>query len=67
MPKKFRDVKRVLRAAGWSLDRVKGSHELWVHPDGRRVVIPAGGKDNREVPSGTLASIHRATGLDDLR
>lgn len=67
MAKKYRDVKRALRAAGWRLDRTAGSHEVWRHPDGRRVVIPGGGKDNREVPTGTLASIRRDTGLEDLR
>ena len=67
MAKKYRDVKRILREAGWSPVRVRGSHEVWQHADGRRVVVPAGGKDNREVPSGTLGSIRRATELDELR
>jgi predicted RNA binding protein YcfA (HicA-like mRNA interferase family) len=67
MAKKYRDVKRILKAAGWTLTRVQGSHELWTHPDGRRVVVPGGGKDSREVAVGTLGSIRRATGLDELR
>lgn len=66
MAKKYRDVTRALVQAGWTLARAKGSHEIWVHPDGRRVAIP-GGKSNREVPVGTLASIRRDTGLEDLR
>lgn len=65
--KKFRDVKRILRVAGWERARTSGSHEVWVHWDGRRVVVPGGGKDGREVPAGTLGSIRRATGLDELR
>jgi predicted RNA binding protein YcfA (HicA-like mRNA interferase family) len=67
MAKKYRDVRRALRKAGWSVARVSGSHEIWEHPDGRTVVIPGGGKDNREVPTGTPASIRRDTGLRDLR
>ncbi len=35
--------------------------------DGRRVAVPGGGKANRNVPAGTLASIRRATGLEELR
>jgi len=65
--KKYREVRATLRKAGWTVARVSGSHEVWTHPDGRSVVLPGGGKDNREVPAGTLASIRRDTGLDDLR
>ncbi|MDQ3632219.1 MAG: type II toxin-antitoxin system HicA family toxin [Actinomycetota bacterium] len=67
MAKEYRDVKKALRAADWSVLRVSGSHEIWVHPDGRRVAVPGGGKENREVPAGTLASIRRDTGLEELR
>ncbi len=67
MSKKYRDVGAALRKAGWSVARVVGSHEIWEHPDGRTVTVPGGGKSNRDVPAGTLASIRRDTGLDDLR
>jgi predicted RNA binding protein YcfA (HicA-like mRNA interferase family) len=67
MAKKYRDVKRALRAAGWEWLRTAGSHEVWTHPTGGRVVIPGGGKDNLEVPVGTLAKIRRRTGLKELR
>ena len=43
------------------------AHEIWEHQDGRSGAVPGGGKDNREVPTGTLASIRRNTGLDQLR
>jgi predicted RNA binding protein YcfA (HicA-like mRNA interferase family) len=67
MAKKYRDVKRALRAAGWERVRTVGSHEIWEHPDRAPVVVPGGGKDNLEVPVGTLASIRRKTGLRYLR
>jgi predicted RNA binding protein YcfA (HicA-like mRNA interferase family) len=67
MAKKYSDVRAALRGAGWIVRRISGSHEVWAHPDGRRVTVPGGGKDNREVPPGTLAGIRRDTGLDDLR
>lgn len=65
--KKFRDIRKSLREAGFAAVRSAGSHEIWEHPDGRATVVPGGGKDNHEVPAGTLASIRRATGLKELR
>jgi predicted RNA binding protein YcfA (HicA-like mRNA interferase family) len=67
MAKKYREVKRALRDAGWERHRTVGSHEIWIHPDGRRVVVPGGGRDNIEVPAGTLARIRKSVGLRDLR
>jgi predicted RNA binding protein YcfA (HicA-like mRNA interferase family) len=66
MAKKFREVRRALRADGWVKVRQAGSHETWRSADGIRVVTVAG-KDSDTVPSGTLAAIRRATGLKDLR
>ncbi|MEJ7798302.1 MAG: type II toxin-antitoxin system HicA family toxin [Solirubrobacteraceae bacterium] len=67
MAKKYREVRRALRTAGWSIVRISGSHEWWKHPDGRVTVVAGGGKDNRDVPAATLASIRRQSGLEDLR
>lgn len=67
MAKKYRDVRAALHKDGCTIVRVSGSHEIWEHPDGRSVAVAGGGKDNREVPAGTLAKIRRITGLDQLR
>ncbi len=67
MAKKYRDVTKALHRAGWRRQRTRGSHEVWRHTDGREVTVPAGGKSNREVPTGTLGAIRRATGLEELR
>jgi predicted RNA binding protein YcfA (HicA-like mRNA interferase family) len=68
MAKKYRDVRRALRRAGWTLERSTGSHEHWLNPERTRLVtVAGGGKENREVPAGTLANIRRETGLEDLR
>lgn len=67
MAKKYRDVKRALAEAGWVRHRIAGSHEVWIHLDGRRIVVAGGGKDNAEVPVGTLARIRRRSGLRNLR
>jgi predicted RNA binding protein YcfA (HicA-like mRNA interferase family) len=37
---KARDFQRVARSLGFALIRTTGSHERWVHPDGRGVTIP---------------------------
>lgn len=66
MAKKYRDVRKALIAAGWNAVRRSGSHEVWAHP-GREVRIVVAGKDSDTVPVGTLGSIRRASGLDDLR
>lgn len=67
MAKKYRDVPKALRRAGWERQRSRGSHEVWIHPDGRQVTVAGGGHANREVPIGTLARIRRATGIEELR
>jgi len=64
--KKFREVRKALRAAGWVTVRQRGSHETWESADRTRVVTVAG-KDSDTVPVGTRAAIRRATGLEDLR
>jgi predicted RNA binding protein YcfA (HicA-like mRNA interferase family) len=64
--KKYRDVRRALRDAGWHIVRQRGSHEYWRSADGRRAVAVAG-HDRQEVPAGTLASMRRQAGLEDLR
>ncbi len=67
MAKKYREVRKALRKAGWSKLRTVGSHEIWGHSDGRRATVVGGGNDNDDVPAGTLADIRRSIGLEDLR
>jgi predicted RNA binding protein YcfA (HicA-like mRNA interferase family) len=66
VPKKFREVRKALRAAGWKKVRQAGSHEVWETENASRAVTIAG-KDSDTVPVGTLAAIRRATALRDLR
>jgi predicted RNA binding protein YcfA (HicA-like mRNA interferase family) len=66
MAKKFRQVRKALRANGWKKVRQAGSHETWESADRSRAITVAG-KDSDTVPTGTLAAIRRATGLEDLR
>jgi predicted RNA binding protein YcfA (HicA-like mRNA interferase family) len=53
-------------AGGWTVARQRGSHEVWAHPQRANRVVVAG-KDSNTVPVGTLGSIRRATGLEQLR
>ena len=66
MPKKYKDVRTALTAAGWSGVRQRGSHEIWAHPHRDERIVVAG-KDADTVPAGTLGSIRRASGLEHLR
>lgn len=66
MPKKYREVRAMLIDAGWSVIRRRGSHEVWAHPERPQRIVVAG-KDSATVPVGTLGSIRRASGLEDLR
>ena len=66
MAKKYREVRQALLAGGWSVVRQRGSHEVWAHPDREDRIVVAG-KDSDSVPVGTLGSIRRVSGLEQLR
>lgn len=56
-----RQVIKVLEARGFVLDRSKGSHRIYFHPETRkRVVVPFHRKD---LPQGTLREILRQAGI----
>ena len=64
-----RKLVKVLERKGYVLDRTKGSHRIFYHPEtGRRVVVPFHKKD---LPKGTLYAILKQADisrdeLDDL-
>lgn len=42
----MRDLFEELKKAGWTLDRVRGSHHVFVHPKAKRsVVVPVHSKE----------------------
>lgn len=55
-----RDISKVLLKNGFNVRPGKGSHQVFVHPDGRRTVLPV---HNRPVSTGTLRAILRQSGL----
>jgi len=55
-------VIRILKKKGFVLDRVKGSHHLFYHPETkRRVTVPVHGRD---LPTGTLLEILKQAGIE---
>jgi predicted RNA binding protein YcfA (HicA-like mRNA interferase family) len=66
VPKTVREIEKILRANGWELARSVGSHRQYVHPKNSNVVtVP--GTPGKQVATGTLSSIRRASGIDELR
>jgi predicted RNA binding protein YcfA (HicA-like mRNA interferase family) len=56
-----RQAVRALERCGWQLDRVRGSHHVFRHPDHRhRVVVPMHARD---LARGTLNAIIDASGV----
>lgn len=55
------EVIRLIKAAGWTLVRSKGSHQHFKHASRRSIVtVPHPKKD---MPIGTLRSIERQSGV----
>ncbi len=54
-------VIKVLKRKGFVLDRIKGSHHIYYHPETkRRVVVPL---HKRDLPKGTLLEILKQAGI----
>ncbi|WP_460373152.1 type II toxin-antitoxin system HicA family toxin [Methanocalculus sp. MC3] len=52
---------KIIQKRGFLLDRVKGSHHIFFHPETkRRVIIPF---HKRELPVGTLIEILKQAGI----
>ena len=61
---KYRELIRLIEDDGWRLDRQRGSHMQYRHPNKPgTVTVAAGGRMNDEVPTGTRNSILRQAGL----
>jgi len=59
---KSADLIRELKAAGWTLDRVRGSHHVFRHPDRPgHVTVPHPKKD---LGKGLVAAIRKQAGLE---
>jgi predicted RNA binding protein YcfA (HicA-like mRNA interferase family) len=57
----FREIERKIKADGWTLDRIDGSHHQYEHPTKTGLVtIP---KHSGDIPKKTLHSILKQAGL----
>ena len=57
-----RKIIKILEAKGFILDRVKGSHHIYIHPETKqRAIVPLHQKD---LPIGTQLSILKQAGID---
>jgi predicted RNA binding protein YcfA (HicA-like mRNA interferase family) len=63
---KVREVMTALERNGWTLARQRGSHRHYRHAE-RPLIVTVSGKPSTTVPPGTLGSIRRASGLEELR
>lgn len=59
---KVRDLIKRLEDAGWYLERTRGSHRQFKHPN-RAGTITVAGKPSVDVPPGTLNAILKQAGL----
>jgi len=58
---KSADVIRELEAAGWMLDRVRGSHHVFKHPSKAGIVVVPHPK--KDLGKGLVAAIRKQAGL----
>lgn len=57
---KAREVIKLIEAAGWYEAR-SGNHRIWKHPNTNRICpVPV---HSKEIPTGTLRSIEKITGV----
>jgi predicted RNA binding protein YcfA (HicA-like mRNA interferase family) len=56
-----RALVRELEAAGWVLDRVRGSHHVFTHPTRRGIVVVP--HPRKDLGPGLVAAIRKQAGL----
>lgn len=56
---KRRDLIRILKSAGYKIDRDNGSHTIYEKKDGRPIQVPR----HREINENTAQAILKAAGL----
>ena len=58
---KAKDFIRILERLGFCLDRQKGSHAIYNHPDGRWVIVPI--HSGKDLKPGTFSGMLKDIGL----
>ena len=60
MPVKMRELKAILRHAGFSCRSGKGSHTVWSHPDLSQFDITLSGRDGEDAKPYQIKKVHKA-------
>jgi predicted RNA binding protein YcfA (HicA-like mRNA interferase family) len=50
-----KDLSAILKENGWTLDRVKGSHHIFIKPGKRSIPVPVHG--SKDLPKGLIKAI----------
>jgi predicted RNA binding protein YcfA (HicA-like mRNA interferase family) len=50
-----KDLSAILKENGWTLDRVKGSHYIFIKPGKRSIPVPIHG--SKDLPKGLIRAI----------
>ncbi len=57
-----KEIVKILKKKGFVLDRSRGSHQVWLHPETRkRAIVPM---HNKDIPTGTLYAILKQAGIE---
>jgi len=57
-----KELIHILKKKGFVLDRTKGSHQIFYHPElKKRAIVPM---HNKDLPRGTFFSILKQAGID---
>jgi predicted RNA binding protein YcfA (HicA-like mRNA interferase family) len=61
-PLSSQQIIKILKKKGFVLDRSKGSHRIFYHPESKkRVIVPF---HKRDLPKGTMMEILRQAGIE---
>ncbi len=58
-----KELKKLLEANGWELDRISGSHHIMIREGCRSIPIPILG--NADLPKGVLNAILKQAGIKE--
>lgn len=58
----YRVVNKILKANGWNVVRVKGSHFQYKHPD-RNICVTVPNHGNKDISKFVMGKLEESTGL----
>ena len=64
---KIREIIKLIESDGWYLDRQKGSHRQYKHPEKKGIVTISVHKLSDDIAPGTLGSILKQAKLDIMK